>query len=111
MTVLRAAPRLDRDDSLDLHLGSAPPHAHLVGKLKRIADRVVGEAEHLEHLFLVQPDAPFEHVLTRRLENGAHARTSREEASRPAPASSAARTSASISWPAGPRFFVAAWRK
>ena len=65
VAVLRAAAGLEADDALDLHLGTAPAHPHLVGEREQFLETVVAEFEHLEGLRLAQSLAPFEHLLAR----------------------------------------------
>ena len=64
VAVLGAAAGLQRDDALDLDLGAAPAHPHLVGEREQLVERgaVVGQPQHLEHLRLVEADAPLEHL-------------------------------------------------
>ena len=65
VAVLRAAAGLQRDDALDLDLGAAPPHPHLVGEREQVRQPVVAGAQHLEDLLLGQPLAAVEHLLAR----------------------------------------------
>ena len=47
VAVLRAAAGLQAHDALDLDVGPAPAHAHLVGERERVVDALVGQAQHL----------------------------------------------------------------
>ena len=71
VAVLGAAAGLDRDDPLDLHLRPAVAHPHLVGELERVVDALVRQPEDLEHLRLVEADAPLEDLLTGDVEDHA----------------------------------------
>ena len=62
VAVLGAAAGLHRDDALDLDLGAAPAQPHLVGEGQQVGQVVVGQAQHLEHLRLVEPAALVEHL-------------------------------------------------
>jgi hypothetical protein len=56
VAVLGAAAGLEGHDALDLDLGAAPAHPHVVGEREQVRDPVVGEFEDLEHLGLGQAD-------------------------------------------------------
>ena len=71
MAVLGAAAGLDRDDPLDLHLGPAPAHPHLMRQLQRVVDQIVRKPQHLQRLRLVEADAPLEDLLTGDVEDHA----------------------------------------
>ena len=60
VAVLRAAAGLDRDDALDLDVGSAPAHADLVRELQGGRQVLVGQGQHLEDARLVEADAVVE---------------------------------------------------
>ena len=72
MAVLGAAAGLQADDALDLDLGPAPRHPHLVGQRQKFVEPVVGQLEHSEHLVLGQALAPLEHLLAGLGQDVAH---------------------------------------
>ncbi len=63
VAVLGAAAGLEADDALDLDLGAAPAHPHLVGQRQQLLEPVVGQLQHLQDLVLVEPVAALEHLL------------------------------------------------
>ena len=66
VAILRAATGFQADDALDLDLGTAPAHAHLVGQREQFLQVVVGQLQDFEHLLLGQAFAALEHLLTGR---------------------------------------------
>ena len=64
MAVLGAAAGLEADDALDLDLGAAPLHPHLVGEREQLVQALVGQRAALERLLLGQALAALEHLLT-----------------------------------------------
>jgi len=64
VAVLGAAAGLEADDALDLDLGAAPLHAHLVGQRQEFLEPLVGQLEHCEHLLLGETLAALEHLLS-----------------------------------------------
>src|SRR6516165_4158900 len=69
MAVLRTASGLDRHDPLDLDLGSAPPHTHLMRELERIGHSLVGKSQHGQQLLLAEPDAALQHLFAGHVED------------------------------------------
>lgn len=69
MAVLGAAAGLEADDALDLDLGAAPLHPHVVREGEQVLEAVVGKLQDFEHLALVQRFAALENLLTREGEN------------------------------------------
>ena len=69
MAVLGATAGLQADDALDLDLGAAPAHPHLVGQRQQFVEPVVGQLQHLQHLVLAQPLAALEHLLAGHRQN------------------------------------------
>jgi len=62
VAVLGAAAGLQRDDALDLDLGTAPLHPDLVRGVERGRDLVVGQAQDRQHGLLVEPGPGLDHV-------------------------------------------------
>ena len=69
MTVLGAAPGLDRDDPLNLDLGTAPPHPHLVGERECLGHAVVRQLEHGQDLLPAEPKAARQDLPARLVED------------------------------------------
>src|ERR1035438_4328524 len=69
VAVLRAAAGLHRHDPLDLHLGAAPPHPHLVGQRQQLAEALVRQLKAAQDLLLVQPAARLEDLAARLAQN------------------------------------------
>ena len=63
VAVLGAAAGLEADDALDLHLGAAVAHAHLVGELQQLGQALVRQPQAGQRLLLGQADAALEHLL------------------------------------------------
>ena len=64
MTILGAATSFQADDALDLDLGTAPGHPHLVRQGQQLLEPFVGQLQHLQHLLLVEPFATLEYLVT-----------------------------------------------
>src|ERR1039457_915912 len=96
VAVLRAAAGLHRHDPLDLHLGAAPPHPHLVGQRQQLAEALVRQLKAAQDLLLVQPAARFEDLAARLVQNVVgHTSSGSAQTSSAALTSSAAHTSSS----------------
>ena len=63
VAVLGAAAGLQADDALDLDLGPAVAHPHLVGELQQLGQPFVAEPQADQRLLLAESDAPLEHLL------------------------------------------------
>ena len=79
VAILRAAAGLERHDPLDLNLGAAPAHPHLVRGLQGGRDLVVRQVQDGQHAGRVQPGAGLDdsgHCLSQiGVGEGKHART------------------------------------
>ena len=64
MAIFRTATGFQADDALDLDLGTAPGHPHLVRQRKQLFEPFVGQLQHCEHLLLAEPLATLEHLVT-----------------------------------------------
>ena len=62
MTVLGAAAGLEADDALDLDLGPAPAHPHIVGQRQQFLEPVVGQLQHFQDLVAGQSFATLENL-------------------------------------------------
>jgi hypothetical protein len=51
------------DDALDLDLGSAPSHPHLVGQRQQLVQSILGQPQHPLHLVLIQARTELQDLL------------------------------------------------
>ena len=63
MAILGAATGFQADDALDLDLGPAPAHPHLVGQRQQLLEPVVGQLQHPQHLVAAQSFAALQYLL------------------------------------------------
>ena len=64
MTIFGAATGFQADNALDLDLGTAPGHPHLVRQRQQLLEPFVGQLQHFQHLLLAQALATLEHLMT-----------------------------------------------
>jgi hypothetical protein len=78
VAVLGAAAGLEADDTLDLHVRSAPAHANPMGESQSVIEPVLGQAENIEHRLLPESFASLEDLLAGEFQDSAsrHAFTS-----------------------------------
>jgi hypothetical protein len=72
VAILRAAARLQADDALDLDVGSAPRHPHLMRQRQQFVEPIVGQLQHPQCLLLVQALAALQYLLASLRQNVAH---------------------------------------
>ena len=72
VAVLGAAAGLEADDALDLDVGPAPRHPHLVREREQLVEPVVGQLQHPQRLVLVQALAALQYLLASLRQNVAH---------------------------------------
>jgi hypothetical protein len=69
VAVLGAAAGLERHDALDLDLGTAPLHPHVVRQLEQLRQMLVGQAQNLQDAFLIEAGSAVEHLGTGPIED------------------------------------------